>query len=451
MIGATRGRTRAGGPVLVAALAIGAAVGLPASALAGPTGPSGAPLAASSKVAPAADPHVTALTVSPPNLSLGKERVGSFFVSNTAIIANLSQHPIKIKDIAFKSGDTSDFVVGTDCFPHGKPRTLKPKQGCRIKAVFVPHVYGKRTAIINITESTLGSPRPFKVSGTGTLGYVLSGSPGGVASFGDAEFKGQPKPTPLSGDIVSLTCTTTGDGYWLLGEDGGVFTFGDAKFFGSTGAMHLNQPVVGMTSPRANNGYWLVASDGGIFSFGRVPFFGSTGGRHLNQPIVGMAATRSGNGYWLVARDGGIFTFGDAKFFGSAGGIRLAQPIVGMARTPSGNGYWLVARDGGVFTYGDAKFFGSGGGLRFGNVAGIAPTPNGLGYWLSNTAGQVFIFGDAPYFGDLFKRGTSNATGVAATAPPIGPTHPRTIIDEPSPAALNALMEPAPGHRVDLG
>ena len=279
MIGATRGRYRAGGLVLVAALTIGAAVGLPTSALAGPTGPSGPaasnPAAsdpvATNKVAPAADPHVTALTVSPPNLSLGKERVGSFFVSNTAILANLSKKSITINDIAFKSGDTGDFVVGTDCFPGGKPRTLKPKQGCRIKAVFTPHAYGTRTAVINITESTLGSPRPFTLSGIGTLGYFLSGSPGGVASFGDAVFKGQPKPTPLTANVISLTCTTTGAGYWLLGADGGVFTFGNARFFGSTGAMHLNQPVVGMASPRSNAGYWLVASDGGIFSFGKAP------------------------------------------------------------------------------------------------------------------------------------------------------------------------------------
>ena len=107
-----------------------------------------------------------------------------------------------------------------------------------------------------------------------------------------------------------------------------------------------------------------------------------------------------------------------------------------MARTPSGNGYWLVAGDGGIFTFGDAKFFGSGGGLGFGTVAGMAVTPNGNGYWLSNSVGQVFNFGDAPYFGDLFKRGTNNATGVSPTAPTIGPTHPRTIIDEPSPDAL---------------
>nr|MDA8207447.1 hypothetical protein [Actinomycetota bacterium] len=37
-----------------------------------------------------------------------------------------------------------------------------------------------------------------------------------------------------------------GLGYWMTGSDGGVFSFGDAGFYGSTGALTLNKPIVGM-------------------------------------------------------------------------------------------------------------------------------------------------------------------------------------------------------------
>ena len=37
-----------------------------------------------------------------------------------------------------------------------------------------------------------------------------------------------------------------GLGYWMTGSDGGVFSFGDANFYGSMGGTVLNKPIVGM-------------------------------------------------------------------------------------------------------------------------------------------------------------------------------------------------------------
>ena len=198
---------------------------------------------------------------------------------------------------------------------------------------------------------------------TGTGGYRLAASDGGVFAFCGSAFYGSMGGHPLAAPIVGMAATPDGRGYWLVASDGGIFTFGDAVFHGSTGAMHLAAPIVGMAATPDGRGYWLVASDGGIFTFGDAVFRGSTGAIRLNQPIVGMAPTPTGAGYWLVASDGGIFTFGDAVFHGSAGAIRLARPVVGMAVTADGGGYWLVASDGGIFTYGDAPFLGSTGAL----------------------------------------------------------------------------------------
>jgi hypothetical protein len=378
--------------------------------------------AISSPAVGAAEAHVTRLTVSQTSVDFGFQRVGTVGALHAVRLSNNGATPITLKGISFQSGNRTDFIVGTGCFPDGThPVTIAPGDNCTIALRFVPRARTTRTAILRIDDSTAASPESVKLHGVGTEGYYIVGVRGGVAFFGDARPHGDLLAHPLSAPIISLTSTPTGAGYWMLGSDGGIFAFGDAKFFGSTGAMHLNQPVLTMATTTSGNGYWLVAGDGGIFTFGNAKFFGSTGAMHLNQPIVGMASTPSGKGYWLVARDGGIFTFGDAKFFGSTGAMHLNQPIVGMASTPSGKGYWLVARDGGIFAFGDAKFVGSTGGGAFGTMNGMAITSDGGGYWLSNTVGQIFSFGNAPYYGDIYRRINVVLAGVSASAPKLRP------------------------------
>ncbi len=248
-----------------------------------------------------------------------------------------------------------------------------------------------------------------------TQGMWMTGTDGGVFSFGDAHFYGSTGGMGLNKPIAGMASTPDGGGYWLVASDGGVFSFGDARFHGSTGAMGLNKPIVGMAATPDGGGYWLVASDGGVFSFGDAQFHGSTGGMGLNKPIVGMAATPDGGGYWLVASDGGIFSFGDAQFHGSTGGMGLNKPIVGMAATPDGGGYWLVASDGGIFSFGDAAFDGSVPGQGIESrvpVEGIIATPDGGGYWVVGQDGSLYAYGDATYLGSL--------TGLGLAAPMAG-------------------------------
>ena len=237
-------------------------------------------------------------------------------------------------------------------------------------------------------------------------GYILSGSDGGVFSYGqipgNAGFFGSAGNLTLNKPVVGMAVTPDGGGYWQVASDGGVFAYGDATFRGSAGDLTLNKPIVGMASTADGAGYWLVASDGGIFAYGDAIFNGSAGNITLNKPIVGMAATSDDGGYWLVASDGGVFAYGDAVFAGSTGNITLNKPIVGMAANPMGTGYWLVASDGGVFAYGAAPFLGSLGGTSLSSpIAGISATISGNGYWLFAQGGAVFHEGDAGFYGDL--------------------------------------------------
>jgi hypothetical protein len=381
----------------------------------------GAALASSPAGAEPAQAHATSVKVASA-VNFGVQRVGTVGRLLSVKVKNNGTTSLTLNGIAFQSGNRTDFIAGTGCFPTGHaPATLAPGDSCTVAFRFVPGALGKRTAVLRIADSAPGSPHSVTLSGIGTQGYYVAGVNGGLTPFGDARFHGDLLGRQLSAPIISLTATPNGAGYWLLGTDGGIFAFGNARFFGSTGAMRLTRPVLGMATTPNGKGYWLVAGDGGIFSFGNARFFGSTGALRLNRPVVGMASTRSGKGYWLVAADGGIFSFGDARFFGSTGALRLNQPVVGMASTPSGKGYWLVAADGGIFSFGDAKFLGSTGGGSFGLITGMAVSSNGGGYWLSNTAGQIFPFGNAPYYGDTYLSGRSVLAPVAATAPKLRP------------------------------
>jgi hypothetical protein len=259
---------------------------------------------------------------------------------------------------------------------------------------------------VRLATTVIGAPGtvatlPF----TDDNGYVLSGSDGGIFTFGDAGYFGSMGNKHLNAPIVGIASTPDQDGYWLVASDGGIFTFGDAGYFGSMGNKHLNAPIVGIASTPDGNGYWLVASDGGIFTFGDAGYFGSMGNKHLNAPIVGIASTATGDGYWLVAKDGGIFTFGDASYLGSMGSKHLNAPIVGIASTNDGSGYWMVASDGGIFTFGDAGYFGSMGNKHLNApIVGITSTSTGDGYRMVASDGGIFTFGDAGYFGSMGSK-----------------------------------------------
>ena len=267
----------------------------------------------------------------PDQLSFGPTRVGDVSNTETITLDNQGSNTDTIAALNLGGADPDDFGGSTDCLTEdGDPLTLAPGASCAIEMEFTPGSIGARSATVEVVHD--GPPIAIGLSGTGTVGYYLATSSGGIYPFGDAQNYGDMSKANLNAPIVSVQASADGYGYYLLGGDGGIFSFGDAQFFGSTGSLPLNKPIVGMAETPDEGGYWLVASDGGIFAFGDAGFYGSTGSLDLVRPIVGMAASPDGLGYWLAASDGGIFNGGDAPFLGGLGGTGI-ENVIGIAGT----------------------------------------------------------------------------------------------------------------------
>ena len=269
--------------------------------------------------------------------------------------------------------------------------------------------------IVTAVVGSLVLRAPGRATASGTSGYWLAGTDGGVFNYGQAPFFGSAGSVPLNNPVVGFVPTPTAGGYWMVASDGGIFTFGDAGFFGSMGGKPLNRPIAAMAAIPSGKGYWLVATDGGVFAFGAAPYFGSLASEKLTKPIVDFAVSPTGQGYWMATSDGAVYGFGDAGYYGSVETGDLNKRIQGLAPTPSGHGYWLAGADGAVFTFGDAADFGSALGKTDKRVIDIAATPTGRGYYLGTANGQVFPFGDATGYGDASKANLNNRITAMAT------------------------------------
>ncbi len=223
-------------------------------------------------------------------------------------------------------------------------------------------------------------------------GYWLTGSDGGIFSFGPS-FYGSTGGLTLNQPVVGLASSPDGKGYWTVARDGGVFSFGDAAFKGSLPGLVTTTDIVGMAADSATGGYWLVGSNGGVYSFG-APFEGALPGKTTVSDIVGMAPTATGKGYYLVGSDGTVYPFGDAKAQGEASSLaHLNAPIVGITVDPVTGGYWEAGADGGVYAF-NAPFAGSAGSLHLTKpIVGISATADGSGYVLGAADGGVFAYG----------------------------------------------------------
>jgi hypothetical protein len=261
---------------------------------------------------------------------------------------------------------------------------------------------------------------------TGTHGYWLVGSDGGIFTFGAAQFYGSTGALKLQRPVVGITPTSDLGGYWLVASDGGIFTFGDAGFFGSIpglgfapagsgAAKKLNAPIVGMVPSSDGGGYFMVGSDGGVFAFGDAKFEGSCPGiGGCSGAAVTVMPDATGNGYWLLTATGHIYTFGDAAYYGAPG--PQSVPVTSAVRTADGKGYWILFSNGAIARYGDAGNFGSPSGVFGGQnpATAIFATADGQGYWVASANGSVYTYGDAQFAGSM--AGTKlNGAIIAAT------------------------------------
>jgi phospholipase C len=131
----------------------------------------------------------SSIFLSIPQLSFGKQLVGSPGVKKSATLTNSGSTPINITNIV----GGGDYNVTTTC---PNPGPLNGGASCTLSAVFVPTQTGARYGTITVSNSDPASPLVLGLTGIGTN---LSISPGGL-TFGS-------QPIGSTSDAQSITIT----------------------------------------------------------------------------------------------------------------------------------------------------------------------------------------------------------------------------------------------------
>ena len=151
-------------------------------------------------------------------------------------------------------------------------------------------------------------------------GYWLLDANGRVHGFGDAHVQGQP---PASQAPYSAIAARPGGGYMVVGAfDAATYMFpGDVHEGGGPGTA-LSGAVIGIASTASGNGAWAAGLDGGVVTLGDATFHGYASGTAAvsNSAVTAIAATPDGQGYWLLTGAGTVSAFGDAHLLGISKG-----------------------------------------------------------------------------------------------------------------------------------
>jgi len=102
------------------------------------------------------------LTLSSPDLRFSTQLVGTASAAQTETLTNTGTESLVIADISIAGPNDADFVQTTTCGP-----SLAANASCTISVVFTPGVTGPRSAAVNITDNSTGSPHSFPMDGTG--------------------------------------------------------------------------------------------------------------------------------------------------------------------------------------------------------------------------------------------------------------------------------------------
>ena len=295
----------------------------------------------------------------------------------------------------FHSGNRTDFIVGTGCFPTGHARRRCRRGLVHDRIPFRAESTRTRTAILRIADSAPGSPQSVTLRGVGTQGYYVAGVNGGVV----------PSATRASTvDMFGGHCrrrssgsprTPNGAGYWLARRrrrdlrvrERAVLRFDrrDAAQPARARRWRRRRPARATGSSPATAGSSRSATRGSSARPVRCSSTSRSSGWRRRRRARATGSSRPTAGSSRSATRGS-----SARPARSTSTSRSS----GWRRRRSGKGYWLVARDGGIFTFGDARFHGSPAAAASAPIIGMAVTPAGGGYWLSNTAGQVFTYGE---------------------------------------------------------
>jgi hypothetical protein len=122
-------------------------------------------------------------------------------------------------------------------------------------------------------------------------GYWLVAQDGGIFTF-NAPFHGSTGNMKLNQPVFDMAPAKGDKGYWLVARDGGVFTFGSGTPYYGSGVGNVTGTVIGMDSTPTGEGYWIADSNGKVVPFGDARSFGDRSGKANNTQMIAFATVK---------------------------------------------------------------------------------------------------------------------------------------------------------------
>jgi hypothetical protein len=104
----------------------------------------------------------TTAVLSPSSLAFGHQGVGTTSPAQTVTLANNGATAFTLSAVSFGGANAADFAETNNC-----ANSLAAGASCAINVTFAPTTYGNRAAILNVTDSAVGSPQSVPLSGFG--------------------------------------------------------------------------------------------------------------------------------------------------------------------------------------------------------------------------------------------------------------------------------------------
>ena len=107
--------------------------------------------------------------LSPNSLSFGNQVVGTTSPAQKIILSSNGNTNLNLSPFTFTGANPTDFAQTNNC-----PPSMPPGTQCTINVTFTPTQTGARSATLNVNDDAEDSPQTVALSGTGSLGVVLS-------------------------------------------------------------------------------------------------------------------------------------------------------------------------------------------------------------------------------------------------------------------------------------
>src|SRR3989442_712668 len=125
---------------------------------------------------PAGTGIAPAVTLAPPNLAFGTQRVSTSSPAQTVTLTNSGTATLSIATVALGGANAGDFAIaaGTTCT---NGATVVAGASCVLNLTFTPTAASARTATVSITDDAAGSPQSVSLTGTGVTPPTATPSP----------------------------------------------------------------------------------------------------------------------------------------------------------------------------------------------------------------------------------------------------------------------------------